>query len=239
VELGDAEPPQDLFIIDQAINLLDPGSVAEAIDAVEQLEVRPRLVVLDTYARSLVGGDENSARDTGEAVAAIDRLKYRLDCAVLVVHHKVKSGNTDRGSGALAGAVDTKIRLDRKDKTMDLTLIIEKQKNFEAGDPILLTLAPAGDSLVPKPREAAVPSFDDLEAEYGVDDGLTQSILEALRAADDEHCTPIGQTALLSSVRGNADRRVNFFTRWQTIRTLQWSWNEWARRTSIPWPPDF
>ena len=67
------------------------------------------LVVIDTLARSAVGKDENSAKDMGELVAGLDKIKDAMTDvggAVLAVHHTGKDKATVRGSSALEGAMD-------------------------------------------------------------------------------------------------------------------------------------
>ena len=49
-----------------AISLIDAYMVDGLVDVVDG-EIRPRLVVVDTFARCMVGGDENSAKDVGIA----------------------------------------------------------------------------------------------------------------------------------------------------------------------------
>ena len=48
-ESGLDEPPPDLYVIEQSVNLLSPFSMGEAIAAAEEIGVRPVLVVFDTY----------------------------------------------------------------------------------------------------------------------------------------------------------------------------------------------
>jgi RecA-family ATPase len=57
------------------------------------------LVVIDTLARCMVGADENSARDMGEAIDALDRLRRAAGSCVLPVHHMGKPNGTTRTSG--------------------------------------------------------------------------------------------------------------------------------------------
>ena len=144
---GLTEPPPDLYIIDRAVDLLSPASMAEAVAEVEAFGVRPVLVVFDTYARCMIDGEENSAKDAGKAVAAIDGLRRRLDTTVMVVHHTDKSGSTGCGSGTLRGAADTMLKLDKGDSGL-LWLTIDDQKNFERADAIAIRLEPVGNSLV-------------------------------------------------------------------------------------------
>ena len=86
-----------------AINFRDPEQIAKLRRTLDSLPERPRLLVDDTMARSMVGGDENSAKDVGEFIAAIDSTPADLR---LVVHHSGYEGTHERGSSALQGAAD-------------------------------------------------------------------------------------------------------------------------------------
>jgi RecA-family ATPase len=86
-----------------SINLLDPERRAALVEMVRRLE--PVLLVVDTMARSMAGGDENSARDVGLVIAATDACRAACpSLAVLIVHHTTKDGDTYRGNSALEGA---------------------------------------------------------------------------------------------------------------------------------------
>jgi hypothetical protein len=100
----------------------------------------PELVVFDTLARCLVGGDEDSARDMGLVIENVERLRMSLQTTVLLVHHPTKDGRAERGSGALRGAVDTALRLTVSDGVV--TLRCEKQKDAGPFANISLALQP-------------------------------------------------------------------------------------------------
>ena len=70
-----------------AVNLLDEDEVTAFLAELSEVAVKPLLLIADTLARCLVGGDENSAKDMGIAVAALDRLREALGCTALVLHH--------------------------------------------------------------------------------------------------------------------------------------------------------
>ena len=138
-----AQGAGQLFFVGQAVNLLSDQAVTDFIAAITPLS--PALVIVDTLARCLVGGDENAARDMGLAVEAADRIKRAIGekdagGAVILVHHSTKAGNTERGSGALKAACDQVIRLDNDDDL--LTLSCEKAKDATAFDPRNLRLLP-------------------------------------------------------------------------------------------------
>jgi len=71
-------------------------------------DTRPRLVVIDTLARCIIGKDENSAQDMGPVAENLAHIAEATDRgSVLVVHHSGKEASRGmRGSTALLGAVD-------------------------------------------------------------------------------------------------------------------------------------
>lgn len=126
----------------EAVPLLNPTAVNKLIltldDMHRQIESPIRLVVIDTVARSMVGGDENSAQDMGLVIAAADAIRLRFNCAVLLIHHAGKDENRGpRGSSALRGAVDA-LMVTERDDSGKLTLSTEKQKDAPEHDPVYL-----------------------------------------------------------------------------------------------------
>ena len=87
-------------------------------------------VVLDTLARCMVGADENSAKDCGEVVDVLHRLRQHTPDGrgvVLGVHHTGKDGKTFRGSSVFEAGADTVYSV-----TLDGAVIIldrEKRKD--------------------------------------------------------------------------------------------------------------
>jgi RecA-family ATPase len=130
----------DFFIVPQTVNLRSYADKVERSregtdvdmlhNTVDSLDRPPVLIVVDTLARSLVGGDENSAQDMGWAIGACDNLRETYGCAVLVVHHSTKSGAGERGSGALRGACDTMAELTQDSGVVSLKC--SKQKDAAA-----------------------------------------------------------------------------------------------------------
>lgn len=139
------------------INLLDDAEVDTFVAAV--MEVRPKLVVIDTLSRCLVGADENSQASMTKAVAALDRIRTCVDgMTVLVLHHLNASGSRERGSSVFRGAFDTQLQLrvpkkgegKGEDESEDsdfgtepqaidsLDLVTDKQKDLEELRPIRL-----------------------------------------------------------------------------------------------------
>ena len=155
----------------EAVNVAIPETVAALIEVAKRLQ--PSLIVVDTLARSIVGVDENSAKDMGEVVSYLDQLRKATGACVLVVHHTGKDTSAGaRGSSALLGAVDTAIEVDAADPQM--TVKVKKQKDAAAVDPVRLTRIEVGEScvLVPSSKVAG----GDGNAEY-------QKLLVVARAA--------------------------------------------------------
>jgi RecA-family ATPase len=98
----------------------------------------PNVIVIDTFARSFVGKDENSPADTGLWIESAERLR-NLGYTVIFLHHTKKNtefGLQYRGSSALMGAMDTAMTMGKDTKTGIATLVVSKQKDHEEGHPM-------------------------------------------------------------------------------------------------------
>ena len=144
-----------------AVNFRDQADIEKLMYSIERLDRQWTCIYVDTLARALLGADENSAQESGLAVAAADALKQAFDCAVVFVHHSGKNSDRGaRGSSAILGAVDASIAV-VKDENI-VTMRIEKQKDAEMIDDIVLVMEPvssvSGGSVVLKRTDAPVKS---------------------------------------------------------------------------------
>ncbi|MEA4951961.1 MAG: AAA family ATPase [Aminivibrio sp.] len=105
-----------LFLSSRAALLMDEHSarlVEEEVDRIVQEVGNPLLIIIDTVARSIVGGDENSAKDVSVFVERVDALRRKYGASALLVHH---SGIIDkgrlRGSSAWKGALDAEFLIE-------------------------------------------------------------------------------------------------------------------------------
>lgn len=100
---------EDTFdVLPQPVNLTNFGQVAELCALIDQNGYG--LIVVDTLARCMVGADENSAKDCGQVVDALTRLRQATPDGrgvVLGVHHTGKDGKTFRGSSVFEAGADT------------------------------------------------------------------------------------------------------------------------------------
>jgi hypothetical protein len=133
---GVDRPSRAFRLLPQAVNLLDPAETKKLLltakHAAEADGLKPKWFVVDTLARSMVGGDENSAQDMGKAIAAGADIQRVLGCAFSPVHHTGKDPEKGmRGSSALFGASDAVFKVTRSEDRV--TLFVEKQKDEEDG----------------------------------------------------------------------------------------------------------
>lgn len=165
----------------EPVNLLDPLAAAVVAEAAKQ--VGAVLVVVDTVARSMPGGDENSAKDIGRLVDNADVIRRASGASVLLVHHAGKDTSAGmRGSSALHGAVATVVEC--KGGEGRLVLSCAKQKDDAEFPPIHLGLVPYGDSCVVSNRppiageEVPAGALDMLRALIDIadEDGVSSSV---------------------------------------------------------------
>jgi hypothetical protein len=129
------------FVSRTSASLCDPESVLAVEEAVAALVsehgVMPELIEIDTLSRNFGSGDENSTQDMALFVQALDRLRIRWGCAVMVIHH---SGHADknrgRGSIVLKGALDWEYKFSRDEKDGTVRMECTKAKDAEKPAPM-------------------------------------------------------------------------------------------------------
>lgn len=96
-----------LFVLPTALDFFSDGDVKALCDVLDE---PPILIVVDTLARSMGQGDENSTKDMSTFVKNGDLLRKETGAHVLIVHHTGKNEDRGaRGASALKAAVDTEI----------------------------------------------------------------------------------------------------------------------------------
>jgi hypothetical protein len=152
-EANEADVIKNLRIIPDVPHLLDNRHATMLLNTAETMtdskDSDPlRLVIVDTWARAMVGGDENSQKDAGLAVNACERVRKTTGASVLVVHHTGTEGTRERGSTALRGAADTSLMMTLEESSRISNVIIKKMKDGESGHSALYSLKPFGHSVV-------------------------------------------------------------------------------------------
>ena len=129
--------PEDIpfAVIPTTVDLCTNGADTEAIISEIKVLEKSRdlscvMIVVDTLARALAGGDENSSKDMGTFIKNVDRLREKTNAHVAVVHHTPKNEkSTPRGHSSLLGAVDVAIKVEKHQNGNSAT--IEKNKDDE------------------------------------------------------------------------------------------------------------
>lgn len=123
-------------LISDTVLLPEPDlePILAAIREAEETSGEPVvLVVLDTLARVMAGGDENSGQDMGALVAAMDRIRSETGAAVMLVHHIGKDPSKGaRGHSSLRAAIDTEITVEGADGARSAT--VTKQRDGRVGE---------------------------------------------------------------------------------------------------------
>lgn len=170
-------------VIPNMPRLMDAREVDELITAIQGVGV-PVLIIFDTLARAMMGGDENSARDTSMFVAAMDRIRAAFDGpTVMYAHHEGWTGGRGRGSSNLPAALDTELRIERQGDLATLTS--SKQKDGDDSIPVV---------------------FKSHKVELGVDeDGelITSLVLDLVSGPVERRPTPddVQEQAVLSFIK--------------------------------------
>lgn len=136
---------ENFVVIPRAVHLLEEFDVSLLFNTIER-QKSVDLLIIDTLARALVGGDENSAGDVGRAIAACDAVRDRTGSATLLVHHTDAAGTKARGSTALPGASDCMIRMNKDQNQNVITIMCTKMKDAEPFKPVYFDLKPYGNS---------------------------------------------------------------------------------------------
>jgi len=162
-------PKDRLQILPETVNLLNPATIGELAEICVEMEVK--FVVIDTLARCLVGGDENSNKDAGMAVEQLDVIRRHTGACVLLVHHSGKNkDNGARGASAFEAAVESVFEVDKDDDMV--TIKCTKQKNHAETMPIRLMAHETANSIVLRSGGVAVTK-------------VPKGLVETLRALDE------------------------------------------------------
>lgn len=135
-----------LAIIPSNLNFLDvEGDITKLVEAVQYAKTRlgdVKMIVIDTLARAISGGDENSSTDMGQLIINADILRGITGAHIVFIHHCGKdSAKGARGHSSLRAAVDTEIEIARENTDAPSTIKVVKQREMEMIDDMAFTLS--------------------------------------------------------------------------------------------------
>ena len=118
-------------IYDITPNLMDTAQIGALINDVTEREPYD-LIVMDTFAQSTTGADENSGKDMGFALDQCKRIASACGAMVLLVHHSGKDASKgSRGHSSLKAACDVELQVECGKDTRSIRT--SKMKDGEQG----------------------------------------------------------------------------------------------------------
>lgn len=132
----------NMWLSRDGCDLNTPEGYARVVDNVRSCSIAPRLIVVDTLHRFLLG-DENSAQDAKGMLDACGGLMQEFGCSVLLVHHTGVSEEAQtraRGSSAWRGALDIEISIIPSKDGDPMQIIQRKSKDAELAKDMFVEL---------------------------------------------------------------------------------------------------
>ena len=225
LENGDANPP--LGVITTSINLLDPkADLGDLITAIQleqsRMGVPLRMLVIDTLARALSGGNENSPDDMGALVKNTDVIRAATGVHVCLIHHSGKDqARGARGHSSLRAATDTEIEISRPPGGDISMARVTKQREFEGDQEYAfgLTVVELGITRRNKQKTSCIV--------YGVD------VAEAKKTLTKKKTAPKGGTNMILLIKGlkNAVREEGFFK--QNVDAKGVTMETWKKHSNV------
>lgn len=124
--------PLPIYLVPAVPWANDGAQIVDFIEEMKGAQISPDLVVMDTVARMSVGLDENSAKDMGTLVAALDTIRVALGCAVAGIHHTGKDDARGmRGSNVLPAASDAAFEIKAHKPTKAVEIRCVRQKDAQ------------------------------------------------------------------------------------------------------------
>jgi hypothetical protein len=141
-------------------------------------------VVIDTLARSMGAGDENTAKDAAMFVRNCDLIREATGAHVMVIHHTGKDEDRGaRGSSALRAAVDNEIQV-----TSEWEILSRKQRDQPQPDPlhfelrsVVLGMDEDGEPVTSAVVDVAEPPKPTRKPLMGRNEVAMQALYDALR----------------------------------------------------------
>lgn len=131
--------PVHFVAVPSQVNLLHPDAdtprvIEAAATAAKHMGAPVKLIIVDTLARAMAGGNENAPEDMGALVMNMDKIRAKTGAAVLFIHHSGKdAAKGARGHSSLRAAIDTEIEVEAGDGPIRRATVV-KQREMRKGD---------------------------------------------------------------------------------------------------------
>lgn len=224
---GKGLPKADITLLNDEFTMATPDA-DKLIRSIDLLPTKPKLIVVDTLARSFGAGNEDKTADMNAFIQACDKIRRATKATILIVHHTGRNTEQERGNVSLRAACDTVITVSKSGKSGKIKLINSppkgKQKNSEPFKDILLRtqeihfehrgieqstlILMSDDDGAPPAGEPVENETDDTPQRLG---GIEKSILKALEKAARSDRKHLGFNSLHAMVKcddGNLGRSL-------------------------------
>lgn len=138
---------KNLYVMPCTVDFVNPeGNIQEFVNVLQQLkselgDIDLKMIIVDTLARAIGGGDENSGQDMGMIVKHADAIRAYTSAHVSFVHHSGKDkAKGSRGHSSLRAAVDTEIEVSREEGDDFSNVRFAKQRDLEKKEDVQFTL---------------------------------------------------------------------------------------------------
>ena len=122
----------NLYIKHGTVNFMDESAVLAECAAIKDVigDAEVAMVVVDTIARSMPGGNENGSEAMGAAIGGYKIVEDYFSTCVMPLHHCGKDADRGmRGHSSLLGAIDAEIEIKRNGDDPVRVLHVGKQKD--------------------------------------------------------------------------------------------------------------
>ena len=132
----------DMWLSRDGCDLNTPEGYQRVVNNIRALDIKPKLIVVDTLHRFLLG-DENSSQDAKTMLDACSGIMNEFGCSVCLVHHTGVSDEAQhraRGSSAWRGALDIEISIVPAKDDTPIKIVQRKSKDAELAGDLFCTL---------------------------------------------------------------------------------------------------
>jgi hypothetical protein len=157
-------------VIQATPNLLDPAQVKALCASI--LKEGAAVIVVDTFAQTTPGANENSAEDMGKAISNIRAVGRAVKAVVILVHHAGKDASKGaRGWSGIKAAADFEIEITRDGDNRAINTTKQKDADDGRSWPFRLETVPIGMDDDGDVVESCVIVESDVQVEAGVRGG--------------------------------------------------------------------
>jgi len=132
----------DMWLSREGCDLNTPEGYQRVVNNIRALDIKPKMIVVDTLHRFLLG-DENSSQDAKTMLDACSGIMNEFGCSVCLVHHTGVSDEAQhraRGSSAWRGALDIEISIVPAKNDTPIQIVQRKSKDAELASDLFCTL---------------------------------------------------------------------------------------------------